>query len=121
MSRQENNMPSGGRKMNRGNRPEQETVKKADVRPEDDNKTINKETALEKKIIEEECKSEIQQLEVLKRLKRHRSRNAAVDTLLHCENNPADAELIALSIIKKRTKRGSPLNNENISGSHSLR
>jgi hypothetical protein len=108
-------MPFGERTGNQGDRPERGTVKKKGVPARGNNNIVNKETALEKKLTEKECEKEIKQLDVLKRMKKYPSRDKAVYTLLHCENNPSDAELIATSIIKKRMKHASPFRSKHIS------
>ena len=104
-----------GKKGEQGYRQEQEIMKKKDVPARSNNNITDKKINLEKKIIEKECEKEVQQLDVLKRMKNDPSWDMAVQTLLHCENNPSDAELIATSIIKRRMKQVPPFQNENIS------
>ena len=104
-------MPTWGKKKNEEAQPEQKTVGKKVVRSKGKDALVDKLTELEKKIIEKECQTEIQQLKVLKRMRKAPSWNMAVKTLLHCENNPSDAELIAASINSQRLKNFSPFQN----------
>lgn len=97
-------MPFWERKKNQGDQLEQENVGKKGVPAKEPNTVVNKETGLEKKIIEKECGTEIGQLEVLRRMKKDPSWDLAVETLLLCEEKPSDAELIATSINSKRVK-----------------
>jgi hypothetical protein len=108
-------MPFWERKKTQEDLPEQETAKEKSVPARDNNTVVDKETKLEKKIIEKECQKEIGQLEILGTIQKDPSWDLAVDTLLLCEKNPSDAELIAASIINKRKKRARRFQREHIS------
>jgi hypothetical protein len=115
MFREEDYLPFWKRKGNQKDQPDQETAGKKEALARGGNNIVDKETDLEKKIIVKECQREIEQVEVLRRMRKDPSWDLAVETLLLCEKNPSDAELIAIAITKRRMKRASPFRNENIS------
>jgi hypothetical protein len=90
------------RKKNQGHQPEQGNVRKKSLPAKGTNTVVNKRINLEKKVIEKECQREIQQLKILRRMRKDPSWDLAVETLLLCEKNPSDAELIAAAINSKR-------------------
>ena len=97
-------MPIRGKKKNQEAQPEQEVVRKKGVVSKGDDGTTDKRTELEKRIIEKECEKEIQQLKILRRMRKDPSWDLAVETLLLCEINPSDGELIAAAINRKRVR-----------------
>ena len=91
-----------GKKKNQEDQPEQGNVRKKNVPAKGTSIVVAKTINLENKIIEKECDKEIQQLKVLRIMRTDPSWDLAVETLLLCEKNPSDGELIAAAINRKR-------------------
>jgi hypothetical protein len=100
-------MPFWKRKKTQEDQPEQGTAEKKDSPARGENNIVDKESELEKKIITNECQKELQQIDVLRRMRKDPSWDLAIKTLLLCKKNPSDAELIAASIHNNKIKHSS--------------
>jgi hypothetical protein len=110
-------VPFWGKKKNQEDQPEEGNVRKKNVPAKGTNIVVDKRINPENKIVEKECQKEIQQLKVLRRMRNDPSWDLAVETLLLCEKNPSDGELIAAAINRKRVRKFSRFQHERYLGS----